>query len=60
MVVFGHDQDGSGTGPNQDMEDLEASPLFFGGDMRRMDNFTHSLLTNSDLLWLNHASTQSA
>ena len=30
MVVFGHDQDGSGTGPNQDMEDLEASPLFFG------------------------------
>ena len=24
------DQDGSGTGPNQDMEDLEASPLFFG------------------------------
>ena len=30
MVVFGHDQDGSGDGPNQDMEDLEASPLFFG------------------------------
>eukprot|EP00322_Chrysochromulina_rotalis_P000785 CAMPEP_0115874876 /NCGR_PEP_ID=MMETSP0287-20121206/24781_1 /TAXON_ID=412157 /ORGANISM="Chrysochromulina rotalis, Strain UIO044" /LENGTH=976 /DNA_ID=CAMNT_0003330069 /DNA_START=22 /DNA_END=2952 /DNA_ORIENTATION=- len=30
MVVFGHDQDGSGAGPNQDMEDLEASPLFFG------------------------------
>uniref|UniRef100_A0A7S2MS22 EF-hand domain-containing protein n=1 Tax=Haptolina brevifila TaxID=156173 RepID=A0A7S2MS22_9EUKA len=30
MVVFGHDQDGSGEGPNQDMEDLEASPLFFG------------------------------
>lgn len=29
MVVFGHDQDGSGEGPNQDMEDLEASPLFF-------------------------------
>jgi len=30
MVVFGHDQDGSGEGPNQDMEDLEASPLFYG------------------------------
>jgi len=30
MVVFGHDQDGSGEGMNQDMEDLEASPLFFG------------------------------
>ena len=30
MVVFGHDQDGSGGGANQDMEDLEASPLFYG------------------------------
>ena len=30
MVVFGHDQDGSGAGANQDMEDLEASPLFYG------------------------------
>lgn len=30
MVVFGRDQDGSGEGMNQDMEDLEASPLFFG------------------------------
>jgi hypothetical protein len=38
---------------------IAPSPLFFGGDMRRMDKFTHSLLTNSDLLWLNHASTKS-
>ena len=38
---------------------IAPAPLFFGGDMRRMDKFTYSLLTNSDLLGLNYASTKS-
>ena len=38
---------------------IAPSPLFFGGDMRRMDKFTYSLLTNADLLGLNYASTKS-
>jgi hypothetical protein len=38
---------------------IAPSPLFFGGDLTRMDAFTYSLLTNSDLLWLNNAATKS-
>ena len=38
---------------------IAASPLFFGGDLIRMDAFTYSLLTNADLLWLNNAATKS-
>jgi hypothetical protein len=38
---------------------IAPSPLFFGGDLTRMDAFTYSLLTNTDLLWLNNAATKS-
>ena len=38
---------------------IAPSPLFFGGDLTRMDAFTYSLLTNADLLWLNNAATKS-
>ena len=38
---------------------IAPSPLFFGGDLTRMDAFTFSLLTNTDLLWLNNAATKS-
>lgn len=38
---------------------IAPSPLFFGGDLTRMDAFTYSLLTNTDLLWLNNAATVS-
>ncbi len=38
---------------------IAPSPLFFGGDLTRLDAFTYSLLTNADLLWLNNAATKS-
>ena len=38
---------------------MAPSPLFFGGDMRRMDAFTLGLLTNADILKLNNLGTKS-
>ena len=38
---------------------LAPSPLFFGGDMRRMDAFTLGLLTNREILKLNNLGTKS-
>ena len=36
------------------------SPLIFGGDMRRMDNWTFSVLTNDEALAISDASTHNA
>ena len=36
---------------------MARSPLFFGGDLLRLDDFTFSLLTNRDILLVDSAST---
>jgi len=37
---------------------MARSPLFFGGDMRMMDNFTLSLITNEEVLAIDSSSSQ--